>query len=38
MKKKQENKSMPMSARILAGVLCAILVAGVVFGVLVYLI
>jgi hypothetical protein len=35
--KKQENKSVSMSARILAGVLCAILLAGTVLGVLIYL-
>jgi len=35
--KKQENKSVSMSARIIAGALCAILLAGVVFGVLIYL-
>ena len=34
---KQENKN-SMSARILAGILCGILLAGTILGVLIYLI
>ena len=37
MKKNQENKGLSLTARIIAGVLCAILALGTVLGVLIYL-